>query len=382
MFTNRLIIGGPSVHLLSLVEYFHVKHEICLVFGCALDNEASMENEFAAFGIKMYKLNTLKRSLNPFPDIISMFEVSKIIKEFNPDIIHTHTFKPGIIGRISARRNKVPNIIHTYHGLIFDAYFSKFTSLVISKMDKKIADYTDTIIALSNIQKNQILKFIGEQQEVKIRVVPLSVSSDLYEFSESKEKKYRDEIGVSESKIILGMVGRLVEIKNVLQAIKVFSELKKDKSASNSILLIIGDGNQKQMLISKAKEYGLKVEMDKANDSTDVVFIAWQRDLIPVYSAMDLLVLSSKNEGTPFSIIEAQMMKTAVLTSSVGGVADIVDEGKTALLFSSEKEMKSKMKDFLLNPKKLSDFKNNAFNFAHNKFSMKNMLNIYEKLYN
>ena len=381
MFSNRLIIGGPSVHLLSLVEHFCDEHEICLLYGAPLVNEASMEDEFKKFNIKMHRIDNLKRSKNPIPDLFNLYEVSKIIKEFQPDIIHTHTFKPGVIGRILAKRYGVKRIIHTYHGLIFDSYFSKSLSMALAKMDKYLAKSTDVIIALSEIQQQQIISKIGDLPEDKLRVIPLSVSKKDYTFSQEKGLAFREEVGISNDKLLLGMVGRLVEVKNVELSISAFAELIKQAKNANSLLLIVGNGDQRDMLFKRAQDLGLNVELEKAMPDTDIVFMQWQRNLVPIYSAMDLLVLSSKNEGTPFNIIEAQMMQTAILAPRVGGIADIVDENSTALLFEGKVEMLQKM-DFLLNNKnKLFQMKQNAIKFAEHKFSITKMLNSFEDLY-
>lgn len=381
MFSNRLIIGGPSVHLLSLIEYFCDKHEICLLYGAPLANEASMEDEFLKFNIQMHRIDHLKRSRNPFPDLFNLGEVAKIIKEFQPDIIHTHTFKPGVIGRILAKRYGVKRIIHTYHGLIFDSYFSKSLSLALAKLDKYLAKSTDVIIALSEIQQQQIISKIGELPEAKLRVIPLSVSEKKYTFSQEEGEAFRERICISKERILMGMVGRLVEVKNVELSINVFAGLKKKDKNANSLLLIVGNGDQRDMLLQKSKDLGLNVELEKAKLDTDVVFMQWQRNLVPIYSAMDLLVLSSKNEGTPFNIIEAQMMQTAILAPRVGGIADIVEENSTALLFDKENEMIQKM-DYLLNNKEeLVIMKNKAIKFAEHKFSITKMIKSFEELY-
>ena len=278
MFSNRLIIGGPSVHLLSLVEHFCDKHEICLLYGAPLANEASMEEEFKMFNIQMHRIDNLKRSRNPIPDLFNFYEVNKIIKEFQPDVIHTHTFKPGVIGRLLAKRYSVKRIIHTYHGLIFDSYFSKSLSMALAKIDKYLAKSTDVIIALSEIQQQQIISKIGGLSSDKLKVIPLSVSKKDYTFSQEKGVAFRKKMGIPNNKILLGMIGRLVEVKNVELSIRVFAELKKQDKNSNSLLLIVGNGDQRDMLFQKAKELGLNVEFEKAKSDTDVFFMQWQRN--------------------------------------------------------------------------------------------------------
>lgn len=382
MFSNRLIIGGPSVHLLSLVEHFCNDHEILLLYGAPLDDELSMEQEFRKFDIQMYQIANMKRSLNPIPDIFIMAEIKKLLKEFSPDIIHTHTYKPGIIGRYLAKRHNVKRIIHTYHGLIFDSYFSSALSKVLVHIDTYLAKSTDVIIALSEIQKQQILDKIGNSIENKIQIIPLSISQDKFRYSKEDGLLFRNNIGVSEDRILLAMVGRVADVKNIAKTIDVFSELKKDANASNSTLVIVGDGDQKNSLIAQARALSLKVDLEKGDENSDIIFVSWQREIQPLYSAIDILVLSSKNEGTPLNIIEAQLMKTAILAPRVGGIPDIVVEGKTALLFDNRQEMFAKMHELISNRTLIDNLQQNALKFAKERFSISKMLESYNKLYN
>ncbi len=382
MFSNRLIIGGPSVHLLSLVEHFCNDHEILLLYGAPLDDELSMEQEFRKFDIQMYQIANMKRSLNPIPDIFIMAEIKKLLKEFSPDIIHTHTYKPGIIGRYLAKRHNVKRIIHTYHGLIFDSYFSSALSKVLVHIDTYLAKSTDVIIALSEIQKQQILDKIGNSIENKIQIIPLSISQDKFRYSKEDGLLFRNNIGVSEDRILLAMVGRVADVKNIAKTIDVFSELKKDANASNSTLVIVGDGDQKNSLIAQARALSLKVDLEKGDENSDIIFVSWQREIQPLYSAIDILVLSSKNEGTPLNIIEAQLMKTAILAPRVGGIPDIVVEGKTALLFDNRQEMFAKMYELISNRTLIDNLQQNALKFAKERFSISKMLESYNKLYN
>ncbi|RLD42740.1 MAG: hypothetical protein DRI86_11150 [Bacteroidetes bacterium] len=382
MFSNRLIIGGPSVHLLSLVEHFCNDHEILLLYGAPLDDELSMEQEFRKFDIQMYQIANMKRSLNPIPDIFIMAEIKKLLKEFSPDIIHTHTYKPGIIGRYLAKRHNVKRIIHTYHGLIFDSYFSSALSKVLVHIDTYLAKSTDVIIALSEIQKQQILDKIGNSIENKIQIIPLSISQDKFRYSKEDGLLFRNNIGVSEDRILLAMVGRVADVKNIAKTIDVFSELKKDANTNNSTLVIVGDGDQKNSLIAQARALSLKVDLEKGDENSDIIFVSWQREIQPLYSAIDILVLSSKNEGTPLNIIEAQLMKTAILAPRVGGIPDIVVEGKTALLFDNRQEMFAKMHELISNRTLIGNLQQNALKFAKERFSISKMLESYNKLYN
>ncbi|MCK5846733.1 MAG: glycosyltransferase [Bacteroidales bacterium] len=382
MFSNRLIIGGPSVHLLSLVEHFYNKHEILLLYGAPLNDEASMEEEFSKFNIQMHRIDSMKRSLNPIPDVFNLLEVKRLIKDFAPDIIHTHTYKPGVIGRILAKKYGAKRIIHTYHGLIFDSYFSKILSKALAKIDSYLAKSTDVIIALSAMQKKQIISNIGSLDEEKIQIIPLSVSKEKYKYSHDVELSFRKSIGICEERLLLATVGRLADVKNISQTIEVFANLKRESKANNSVLLIVGNGDERDNLINQAESLSLKLDFEKGNDKSDIIFISWQRNLVPLYSAIDVLVLSSKNEGTPLNIIEAQMMGVTILAPNVGGIPDIVIEGETALLFDDKQAMEESLIKLVNDKKLLLELGQNASNFASKRFSNSKMMDSYNKLYN
>ena len=353
-----------------------------MVYGRALENEASMEKEFNELNIEMRQILTMKRSINPLPDIYSINTISKIIKEFKPDIIHTHTFKPGILGRIIANWNNVPIIIHTYHGLIFKSYFSSLLSSILVRTDRYLARYTDFIIALSENQKNDIAIKYNITSTNKIQVIPLSIEQNRNSFSKDLGIEYRNKIGLKPNTLLMAMVGRLVDVKNVAQSIRVFAKLKNSSEAKDVVLLIVGDGDLRKDLISLANSQGLNVGFNKAETADiDIIFVSWQRDLKGIYSAIDILVLSSKNEGTPLNIIEAQIAQTAILAPRVGGISDIVEENKTALLFNTEDQMLDQMKYYFDNKNIISEFAKNATNFACKKFSPIKIFNAYEELF-
>jgi len=380
LISNRLIIGGPSVHLKHLIQYFDTKHEIMLAYGEAQNDEASLEDEFREFNIITKKVRFLRRSTNPINDIRFFREIETLIKDFKPDIVHTHTSKPGIVARYAAYRLKVPKIIHTYHGLVFETYFSGLLSSILVKIDRFLAKNTDYIIALSERQKKEIVNVYGIGDENIVRVIPLAISFNIEDFSEKLATSYRKKWKISTDTILIAQVGRLAEVKDNSLMIDAFSSLLK-RTNKKTVLFIVGGGDLKYTLVEQAQSLHLKVSIGEATNGADVIFTSWCDNLKKLYSAMDLLVLTSKSEGTPFSIIEAQMSGTAVLAPNIGGISDMIIDDITGALFNNIADFESKLLSMVDNKEQLNEFGIKAGKLAKEKFNMNKMLSSYEELY-
>lgn len=381
IITNRLVIGGPSVHLKQLVDFFSTKHQILLIYGPQSKGESSMEDDFRKTGIEMKKIEYLKRSVNFINDIKLAKVLKEIFTEFQPDIVHNHTYKPGLTGRYVAWKQNVPKIIHTYHGFIFKGYFSFVTSRVLVLVDRFLAKKTDVIITLSESQRKELVQHYKIANKEKVKIISLATNFKTENFTKENEDSFRYKWNVDKDTYILAQVGRLADIKNVSLMLDVFYEIKK-KSKTKVVLFIVGDGELKDILIDQAQSLHLKVANEVARENADVVFTSWCKDLVKLYSAMHLLILTSKSEGTPLNIIEAQIAGVAVMAPSVGGIKDMVLEGRTAILYKKASEIETKLLELLDNPEQLIVMGKSAAEFATKKYNLDLMLKEYEKLYN
>lgn len=381
IITNRLVVGGPSVHLKQLVDFFSKKHQILLIYGPPSKGESSMADEFKKTDVEMRKVEYLKKSINIYNDIRLAKVLKEIFVDFKPDIVHTHTFKPGITGRYVAWKQNVPKIIHTYHGLIFKSYFSFTISRLLVSVDIFLAKKTDVIITLSESQQKEIVEHYKIANREKVRIISLATNYKTSDFTIKKGNSFREKWKVDKEAQIIAQVGRLADVKNVSLMLDVFHEIKK-KSRTKAVLFIVGDGELKGNLIEQAQSLHLKVADGIARENGDVVFTSWCKDLIGLYSAMNLLVLTSKSEGTPLNIIEAQIAGVAVMAPKVGGIEDMVMEGNTAQLYNKASEIEVKLLEMLEEPEQLVEMGKNAAEFASKNYDLDFMLKEYEKLYN
>ncbi len=275
------------------------------------------------YDVKPIYLNTLKRELSFRGDIKSMFSIYKLIQEFQPDIVHTHTAKAGAVGRgavilynllhLRFGKKKV-KLIHTFHGHVFDGYFNEAVTYVFLWIERLMAFFTDRIIAVSDNLKYELTNKYRIASDSKIKVIyngydlkpflNIDRSSDLTE----KEKN------TARGEICITIVGRLVPIKGHKFLIQAFSRLEFP-----SRLVIVGDGILKEELVQLAEKLDIRQRID---------FLGYKKDVVPIYRETDMVVLSSLNEGAPVAVIEALASAKPVIATDVGGVRDLL--GKKA----------------------------------------------------
>lgn len=307
----RLNIGGPAIHAILLsASLNNSKYETFLVCGSLSEKEGDMSYYALEKGVKFNIIPCLKRKISFFSDICAFCRIYLLICRLKPDIIHTHTAKAGSLGRTAALvYNFLPwhkkiKIVHTFHGHVLSGYFGRLKTNLFILIERFLAFFTDMVITVSDSVKEELLK-LKIVSAGKIKVIPLGF--ELEKFLLLPPKTGGNSFNV-------GIIGRLVPIKNhrlFLDA--AFKLAGRDLDIS---FKIVGDGEDRQKLENYAKELGIK----------KVEFLGWKNDLPAVYSGLDLVVLTSLNEGTPVSLIEAMASSRVVISTDVGGVRDLMGE--------------------------------------------------------
>lgn len=320
---NRFNIGGITYNVSYLSKYLAPEYETMLVGGPEEEGEDSSLFIPESLGLKPIVLKQFQREINLKADYAAYKEIKKIIKEFKPDIVHTHASKAGAIGRLAAISCKVPVIIHTFHGHVFHSYFGKLKTNFYKIIERYLAKKSTAIIAISQIQKQELSETFQIASKNKIYVVPLGF--DLTKFKNNKDenrKKFREKYNLSESQIAIGIIGRLAPIKNHDLFIESIAFLKENK-VSNIKAFVIGDGETKQ----KIKDTCIKNNVsysENPKDEVDVIFTSWITNIDFALHGLDIVALTSLNEGTPVSIIEAQAAGKFVVSTNVGGIKDVL----------------------------------------------------------
>jgi glycosyltransferase involved in cell wall biosynthesis len=320
---NRFNIGGITYNVSYLSKYLEPDFETLLVGGPEEEGEDSSLYIPEGLGLKPRVLKQFQREINFKADYNAYKEIKKIIQEFKPDIVHTHASKAGAIGRLAAIHCKVPIIIHTFHGHVFHSYFGKLKTNFYKIIERYLAKHSTAIIAISNKQKLELSETFNIAPKEKIHVVPLGF--DLTKFTINKDqnrKEFREKYNLNENQIAIGIIGRLAPIKNHTLFIEAIAFLKL-QGINNFKAFIIGDGDTKNSITETCKSLNVTWS-NNPKDNVDIIFTSWITNVEWALHGLDIVTLTSLNEGTPVSIIEAQAAGKYVVSTNVGGIEDVL----------------------------------------------------------
>ncbi|MCW9041496.1 MAG: glycosyltransferase, partial [Flavobacteriales bacterium] len=333
---NRFNLGGPTFNAAYLTKYIGDEFETLLIGGEKDETEASSTFILDSLGLTPTIIPEMKREIGFKEDKIAYKKLKDIIKEFQPDIVHTHASKAGTLGRMAAYKCKVPVIVHTFHGHVFHSYFGKTKTVFYKNIERYLAKKSTKIIAISDIQKNELTQQHKICKKNKVAVVPLGFDlSRFQEGYESKRNDFRKHYLLEEDEIAIGIIGRLVPIKNHTLFLESINQILK-KTTKKVRVFIIGDGEEKENLTQYCKELKLDfTEFNKQKKKATITFTSWVKNVDWANAGLDIIALSSLNEGTPVSLIEAQAANNPIVTTNVGGVENVVLKDKTGFIVSS-----------------------------------------------
>ncbi len=337
---NRLNLGGPTYNAAYLTKFLAPEFETMLIAGTKDESEESSEFILDNLGIAATYIPEMKRSINPMQDRKAYQRIKKIINEFKPDIVHTHAAKAGTVGRLAAHHCKVPVIIHTFHGHVFHSYFNPVKTRIFINIERYLASKSSKIIAISDQQKMELSMIYKICAAENIATIPLGFDLDKFNTNrDSKRADFRKKYLLDDDEIAIGIVGRLVPIKNHRLFIDALEVVFK-KSAKRIRAFIIGDGEERRKIEQHAASLNIKfVDFTMNEKKAPLTFTSWIKDIDWAMAGLDIIVLTSLNEGTPVSLIEAQAAGKPIVSTSVGGVENIVLPNVTALLGSPNRLM-------------------------------------------
>ena len=320
---NRFNIGGITYNVSYLSKFLEPDFETLLIGGPEEEGEDSSLYIPLNLGLKPKVLTQFQRSINPVADYKAYKEIKKLIREFKPDIVHTHASKAGAVGRLAAIHCKVPVIVHTFHGHVFHSYFGKLKTAFYIYIERYLAKRSTAIVAISQKQKQELSETFHITHKDHIHVVPLGF--DLKRFTIHKDenrKTFRQHYHLKDEQIAIGIIGRLAPVKNHGLFIEGIHHLKQ-QGISNFKAFIIGDGETKQEIMDHCSRLGLSFSEDPSADLS-IIFTSWIKNVEWALHGIDIVTLTSLNEGTPVSIIEAQAAGKYVVATNVGGIEDVL----------------------------------------------------------
>jgi len=321
---TRLIIGGAQENTFFTIKGLINKgYEVDLISGPTYGPEGSLEEEVKKEKIKLIIIKQLVREINPFFDIISFFKLFFLFKRKKYDIIHTHSAKAGILGRIAGKISN-PNcvVIHTIHGPSFHPYQSFFLNFLYVLSEKIAEKFTDHFICVGEVMKNHYLK-AGIGKEKKYSVIYSGFSLNPYFKCEKEKTNIKEKLGIKKEEKVIGMIGRLFPLKGQDYLLQSFISILKEYPDVK--LLLVGDGILREKLEEYAKEKGI---FEK------VIFLGLvPPENIPLYvSIMDILVHTSLREGLPKAVAQGFAGGKPVVSFDIDGARELVIDGETGFL--------------------------------------------------
>jgi glycosyltransferase involved in cell wall biosynthesis len=316
-------MGGPAHHVSLLSGMLdQERYDTLLLHGAVGPGEASLDELARERHAHLEVVPGLGPELNPVRDLRALLALVRAVRRFRPDIVHTHTAKAGMLGRLAAVIGGRPRpiIVHTYHGHVLEGYFGRFRNAFYRWLERRLGRVSDALIGVSQATVDDLVR-LRIAPASKFRVIPIGL--DLRAFTTSGRDQgatFRAEAQAGAGDVLLTWVGRLVPIKRVDVLLRALAHAGGKGAVAR--LAIVGDGELRSELAGLARELGVDEQ---------VWFAGYREDMVAVASASDVAVLSSDNEGTPVSLIEAAAAATPAASTAVGGVADVVT-AETGLL--------------------------------------------------
>jgi glycosyltransferase involved in cell wall biosynthesis len=360
----RMNVGGPAWQVSVLTRGLQPpEFETHLVCGRVADDEA----DFIALrdpSLPCTYLEGLGRSVRPLDDVRAFMALVRMMRREKPDVVHTHTAKAGVLGRLAAMVARVPHRVHTFHGHVLHGYFSPRITRLIILIERFFARHTDVLAAVGTKVRDDLLAAeIG--RPAQYRVVPPGVH--ISPGCSKEEARRRFDLPVDVPVILF--VGRLTRIKRVDRLIEAMTLVHQQQP--DVVLAIAGEGD----LLSEAKE--LAAPLGQA-----IRFLGWQSDLSVVYPLADVVVLTSDNEGMPVTLIEASMLGIPCVTTDVGSAREVVLDQQTGRVITPDAQaLADALVEILSDTARLAQFGSNARQHAEESFGSSRLIDDYAEIY-
>jgi glycosyltransferase involved in cell wall biosynthesis len=320
----RLNVGGASLHVLQLArEQLRRGHDVTVVAGTLAAGEESMEYVADNLGVDVHRLEALRRELAPRDDLTAIRALRRLIRERRPDVLHTHTAKAGAAGRLAAALagRPRPRRVHTYHGHVLSGYFSPRRERLYRLIERVLARFTDVLVAVSDEVRDDLVRFRVAPSS-RFAVVPYGFDLPPWGPADDEARaRLRHELGLGDDTFAIGCAGRITAIKRPEDAVETLRHVRD--AGVDAVLLFVGDGEDRAVTEARARTLGVDGHCS---------FVGFQQKVREWYAAMDALLLTSANEGTPVAAIEALAARRPVVATAVGGTPTVVDDGETGFL--------------------------------------------------
>lgn len=369
---TRLDWGGSPDIFRILCEHLNSGlYDITIITGHTEFPTAKTKEFLKMFRGRTVTIESLKRDVDPYSDFVSLARLYRIFRIGNFDVVHTHTAKAGAIGRIAANLAGIPVVVHTPHGHNLYGYFGPAASSAIRRVEKILARLTDSIIALTELEKSDYVKF-GIALPRKVSVIYQGLELNKFKSDWKESSQARQSFGIKQDEPVIGMIGRLEPVKGSLFFVDAAARIAK--SYPQARFVVTGEGSLKPAMEKRSDELGLRGRF---------IFTGWREDVQRVLSMMDVVVHPSLNEAVGMALIEAQAQGIPIVASRVGGIPEVVLDHKTGILVppSDPEKTAEAVNGLLADKQKRADMGEAGKVWVYDKFNAETMANKTSALY-
>jgi glycosyltransferase involved in cell wall biosynthesis len=361
----RMNVGGPALQICGIATHLNKEQfDQLLITGYCDENEIDLLEEHGV-QIPVLRISGLGRNVGLFSDLRAFLGITRAMRSFKPHIIHTHTAKAGVLGRLASMLTfSHHKRVHTFHGHLLHGYFSKFVTRLVILVESFFANHTDILISVGRIVRDNLLNaHIGEKS--KFRIVPPGLELQ----PSITQAEARMKLGLKEDAFYIAWIGRLVAIKDPLRLITIADISKKSNLPIR--FCVAGDGPIFKELSEATLENGLPIDI-----------LGWQPKIESVLVASDVVILTSVYEGTPVSLIQAQMAGKPVIATDVGSVSEVIQNQVSGYVGQFSDNQFAMLIEKLFRNKVLRDeMGRNGQEFALRNFSVERLTNDHEEIY-
>jgi len=322
----RLNVGGPAMHVVNVTRALNDgPWRTRLIAGSVPASEGDMGYYAAERGVEVTLLPEMSREISAFDDLRALLALWRLFRRERPAVVHTHTAKAGTLGRLAAILAGVPVRVHTFHGHVLGGgYFAPWKTRLFLEIERRLARRTSRLVVLTRRQAREMAEELRVAPAGKFAVVPLGLELERFgavDRAPEARRRARAAVGIPDGARAVGIVGRLVPIKN--------HELFLEALAAGGALLgvVVGAGEREAHLKALAARMGV---------ADRVLWLGWRRDLTGIYAALDALALPSHDEGTPVAVLEALAAGLSVVARDVGGVGEVLSDAGAGTLLPRE----------------------------------------------
>jgi glycosyltransferase involved in cell wall biosynthesis len=328
----RLNVGGPAIQAITLSRLLDERgYETRLIRGREGPREGSMDALAEEYGVTPIDLPTLRRTIG-LTDLAALIFLSRQIRDWQPQVLHTHTAKAGALGRTAALlagRNRPTVIVHTFHGHVLTGYFSRPVSVAFTLIERILARFTTCLIAVSEEVRADLIR-LGVAPPDRIVVLPLGFDFSRFDAPDEERRMRREAVrrsfGIPLDAPLVTLIGRLEPVKRVDRFLRVANLIE---APAQTRFLVVGDGTLREKLQQSAEAASL---------GNRLIWAGLRHDMPDIYFASDVVAVTSDNEGTAVTAIEAQAARVPVITTRVGGMPSAVGDGKSGFIVERDDE--------------------------------------------